>query len=67
MDVIEKDYKLSFLLSADEVFVTSSGKEIMPVVKADENIIGDGKVGKITKFVMKEFKEFALHSHEILN
>lgn len=67
LDVIEKDYKLSFLLSADEVFVTSSGKEIMPVVKADENIIGDGKVGKITKFVMKEFKEFALHSHEILN
>lgn len=56
--VVEKDFDLSFLLNADEVFLASSGKEIVPVVKADGNVIGNGKVGKITKLVIKEFREF---------
>ena len=58
LKIIEKDFDLDFLLNADEVFITGSGKEIVPVVKADDYIIGDGKVGEITKLVIKEFREF---------
>ncbi len=58
LKVEEKDFKLKFFLDADEVFLTGSGKEIVPVVKIDERIIGKGEVGEITKFVMREFREF---------
>ena len=57
LNIIEKDFELSFLLDADEVFIASSGKEVVPVIKVDEHEIGNGKIGEITKIVMKEFKE----------
>ncbi len=58
LKIIEEDFKLDFLLSADEVFLASSGKEIVPVVKVNETTIGSGKVGSITKLVMETFQEF---------
>jgi branched-subunit amino acid aminotransferase/4-amino-4-deoxychorismate lyase len=54
----ELNFNLNFLLSADEVFISSSGKGVIPVVKIEETIIGNGEVGSITKLVMKEFIEF---------
>ncbi|GEM_PF-194180 len=58
LKIIEENFRLEFLLSADEVFLASSGKEIVSVVKVDKTTIGDGKVGEITKLVMKTFQEF---------
>ncbi len=58
LHIIKKDFDLSFLLNADEVFITSSGKKVVPVVKVDENIIRKGKIGEITKQAMKNFEEF---------
>jgi branched-subunit amino acid aminotransferase/4-amino-4-deoxychorismate lyase len=57
-NIIEEDFKLDFLLNADEVFLASGGKQVAPVVKIDERVIGDGKVGKITIQVWSKFKEF---------
>jgi branched-chain amino acid aminotransferase len=48
MKVVEKDVKIKDLLKADEVFITATSKEIMPVVKIDNHVINDGKVGKNT-------------------
>lgn len=45
MKVIEKQVTLKDLLKADEVFVTATTKQIMPVIKIDDQIIGNGKVG----------------------
>jgi len=58
LQVIEEDFDLNFLLNSDEVFITSSGKEVVPVVKVDEKIIGNGRVGEITKLALREFREF---------
>lgn len=58
LNIIERDFSFHFLLGADEVFIASSGKEIVPVVKIDANIISNGQVGKITKGVMNEFKNY---------
>ena len=37
------------LFNADECFVTGTGAEIVPVVKIDGRVIGDGKPGQITR------------------
>lgn len=41
----------------DEAFITSSNKEILPVVQIDEMIIGQGIVGKNTKLIMSAFQD----------
>ena len=45
------------LYNADEVFLTNTSIEIMPVVEADKRIIGTGKPGKTTKQLLKMFRE----------
>lgn len=57
MKVIEKDVKINDLLKADEVFITATSKQIMPVTKINEHIISDGKVGKNTKMLQGLFVE----------
>jgi len=42
---------------SDECFLTGTAAEIIPVVKVDGRIIGDGKPGKLTLNLMKKFKE----------
>lgn len=42
---------------ADEVFLTGSAAEIIPVIKVDSRIIGEGKPGPITKDLTKRFHQ----------
>jgi branched-chain amino acid aminotransferase len=49
----ERDIKLEELLSADEVFITGTNKEVLPIVKIGKNVIGNGKVGEKAKVLMK--------------
>ncbi len=44
------------LYISDECFLTGTAAEIVPVVKVDGRTIGDGKPGKITKLILKEFR-----------
>ncbi|HYX48469.1 MAG TPA: aminotransferase class IV, partial [Ktedonobacteraceae bacterium] len=44
----ERPILLEELAIADEAFITSSSKEITPVVQIDDRIIGDGKPGQRT-------------------
>ncbi len=41
---------------ADECFLTGSAAEVIPVIKIDSRLIGDGQVGPITKQLMSSFK-----------
>lgn len=59
LNVVEDDFDLNFLLNADEVFLTSSGKEVVPVVKIDDYSVGDGQVGYKARRILREFREFA--------
>ena len=45
------------LFNADEVFLTGTAAEIIPVVSIDGRIIGSGKPGKITLNLIKEFRK----------
>ncbi|HTZ10839.1 MAG TPA: branched-chain-amino-acid transaminase [Candidatus Margulisiibacteriota bacterium] len=42
---------------SDECFLTGTAAEIIPVVNVDGRIIGNGKPGKLTSTLIKEFKE----------
>ncbi|MDD5165850.1 MAG: branched-chain-amino-acid transaminase [Candidatus Omnitrophica bacterium] len=45
------------LYISEECFLTGTAAEIIPVVKVDSRVIGEGKPGKMTLALMKEFKE----------
>ncbi|MDP3353172.1 MAG: aminotransferase class IV [Flavobacteriaceae bacterium] len=53
----EKEINIDELYNADEVFITSTTPEIMPIINIDSTIINDGKVGKITQKLMLDFRE----------
>ncbi|MCD6341884.1 MAG: branched-chain-amino-acid transaminase [Thaumarchaeota archaeon] len=55
--VEEKDVTPFELITADEVFMTGTGAEIIPVTKIAGRAIGDGKAGKITIKLMEEFEK----------
>ena len=43
------------VLTADEVFITNSGIDIVPVVRVDNASIGNKKPGVLTRFILDEF------------
>ncbi|RVU31501.1 aminotransferase class IV [Neptunomonas marina] len=45
--VEERTVTMDEVLNADEVWISSSSKEIAPVVKIDDKPVGDGKVGQV--------------------
>ncbi|TCP27039.1 D-alanine transaminase [Scopulibacillus darangshiensis] len=57
VDIIEQPFTIDTLLQADEVFVSSTTMEIVPVVQIDQEIISGGKSGKITKALQKHFED----------
>lgn len=56
--VEEREVSVAELLAADEVFITSSFKDVVPVVTIDDKKIGGGEVGRETKKIIDLFKVF---------
>lgn len=62
--VREGSYTINFLYEADEVFITNSVLQIMPVTMVNDKIIGAGVPGHITKELMKQYeKEIRLNCY----
>ena len=53
----EESITLEELYGADEIFLTSTTKKILPIVKIDHHLIGTGKVGETTKELMHLFQK----------
>ena len=56
--VVENDITVEELFQADEVFITSTTKNIMPVRRIEDRDIGTGKPGIVTQHMMKLFDEY---------
>ena len=56
IEVELRPIKLSELYEAEEVFITSTTKMVMPVVRIDDQKIGNGKVGEQTREMMDAFR-----------
>ena len=48
LKLVEKCFTLKEMYAADEVFITSSGNFVTPIIKIDYKKINRGKIGKIT-------------------
>jgi branched-chain amino acid aminotransferase len=55
--VTEPELTRHDIFVADECFLTGTAAEIVPVVKADGRIIGNGKPGPITNRIIARFRE----------
>lgn len=53
---VETALSLETLKDADEIWISSSIREVAPVVKLDDKIIGDGTPGAITQQIMQQYK-----------
>ncbi|MGL5955468.1 MAG: branched-chain-amino-acid transaminase [Brevinema sp.] len=56
LEVIEKLFNQNELETADEIFLTGTAMEIMPVYKINDTIIGNGLPGTHTKVLMQGYK-----------
>ncbi len=55
LEVAEEVFTRHELYSSDEVFLTGTGAEIIPVIKIDNRTIGAGKPGPVTLGLLKAF------------
>lgn len=55
IEVLERRITRDELYNADEVFLSGTAAEITPVAEIDMRRIGEGKPGKITQTIQKEF------------
>ncbi len=53
--VVEEQLTRDAVYLADEVFLTGTAAEITPVREVDHRVIGDGRVGDITKTLQRRF------------
>jgi D-alanine transaminase len=57
LEVHEETYTVKELLNADEVFISATKSDIIPILKVDDHVIDQGKPGEITKSIVKEFRK----------
>jgi branched-chain amino acid aminotransferase len=52
----ERVFTLTTVYSAEEIFLTGTGAEVVPVVRADDRVIGDGRPGPVTRQLIQAFR-----------
>lgn len=50
--ITKKDLK-----EADEMFITATNKKVLPIIKIDSKIVGEGKPGRVTKILLEEYQK----------
>jgi D-alanine transaminase len=60
LETMEKTLTPQQASDADELFIASTTNDIIPVVRFDEKLIADGKPGKYTKLLIREFRSFTV-------
>jgi len=64
MKVEERPVTLDDLSKAQEVFLTSTTKRILPIVQIDSQVVGDGKPGPVAEKLYKCLEDLELHEVE---
>jgi branched-chain amino acid aminotransferase len=59
IEVRDETLRPADLDTADEVFITSTTRELSPVVRIDDRVIGDGRPGPVTTRLLQGYRERA--------
>jgi branched-chain amino acid aminotransferase len=62
-EVLERDLARSELYLADEVFLSGTAAEMVPVSEVDDHLIGGGEPGPVTRAIQRVFDD-ALHGRD---
>ncbi len=62
--VAERPITLNELLTANEIWLTSSTREILPVVELDKKPVGNGQPGQVWKTMHHLFQQAKKHTYE---
>jgi len=62
LEVTEVPLTPAQLLSADEAFISSSIREVVPVVRVDSEVIGSGRPGPLTLELLRRYREKIINS-----
>jgi D-alanine transaminase len=60
LKIVEESLTPKQAVDADELFTAVTTKDIVPVAKFDDCLIGDGQPGKYTKLLCVEFQKFII-------
>ncbi len=65
LDLLKDSYEIQLrhihedeLKEMDEIFITASNKEVVPIIQVDHLVIKDGKPGKKTKELLKKWADY---------
>lgn len=56
--IVVRDFTFDELQNASEIFLTGSNSEVRGVIEINGKPVGDGKVGAITKEVLRQYQEY---------
>ena len=60
LEIVEESLTVEQAVGSDELLIASTTKDTIAVVRFDGKVIGDGKPGKYTKLLAREFLSFTL-------
>jgi branched-chain amino acid aminotransferase len=56
-EVVQRDFTVDEAVAADEAFLTSTTRGVVPIVRLDDRSVGDGTVGPVTRYLMGVWRE----------
>ncbi|MBV6452227.1 MAG: hypothetical protein MHPDNHAH_02982 [Anaerolineales bacterium] len=66
LEVRYRSLRLDQLSRVKEAFITSSSRGVVPVIQIDDVRVGQGRVGKTTKLLMKAYEEYVTRHAEVI-
>ena len=63
IELVEKNLNINDILVADEIFLTNVIMQVMPVVQVEQHLVGQGKVGEMTKLLLGKYNELVENQH----
>ena len=67
LPVEERNITVDELMQAKEIFATATSRKILPVLKVNDKIIGNGKPGAMTTSLYEKFLELEKSTHHLVS
>ena len=66
LEVVEKNISRYDVFVAEECFLTGTGAEVVPVVKVDKRVIGDGVPGPVTRRLVAAYHDLTRSTGDVI-